>query len=82
MPFIVDIDFDDIFALYCYDHKLQCIVFEMWGRIEIAFRTQIIYQYSLLHGSHRQLESSLYRDPVKFAVHISLLQQEIGRSIH
>lgn len=79
-PFVVDIGFDDIFDLYSFDHLLRSEVFNMLGIIEIAFRTQIIYQFSQEHGSHWQTDPALYRDPMKFANQLNSLQEEIRRS--
>ncbi len=79
-PFIVKIYFEDIIALYRFDRKLSQIVFEALEKIEVALRTQIIYQWALTNGSHWQTIPSLYRDQEKFLNHLSSLQTEIDRS--
>jgi abortive infection bacteriophage resistance protein len=79
-PFIVKVNFEDIIDLYKFDRKLSQIVFEALEKIEVALRTQIIYQWAITYGSHWQTIASLYRDPVKFATQLSSLQTEIDRS--
>jgi abortive infection bacteriophage resistance protein len=56
------------------------LIFDGIEKIEIAFRTQIIYEYALAHGSHWQTKAELYRDSMRFASHIDSLQKEINRS--
>lgn len=79
-PFVVQISFEQIIELYNFDHKLRLLIFDAIEKIEIAFRTQIIYQWAIVHGSHWQINSYLYRNPVIFAQHISALENEIKRS--
>lgn len=45
---------DEIYDLYVFDRKLRLLVFDAIERIEIAIRTQIIYQLSQKYGSHWQ----------------------------
>ncbi|MFA6402890.1 MAG: Abi family protein [Salinivirgaceae bacterium] len=79
-PFNIQVTFEEIIELYKFDRKLCQLVFESLEKIEIAIRTQIIYQWALIHGSHWQINPALYRDPVRFATQIATLQNEIGRS--
>lgn len=79
-PFVKPIDFDDIFKLYVFDHELRTLILNMLGVIEVAFRTQIIYQYSLHYGSHWHLNSDLYRDMSIYCRHMLSLGTEINRS--
>lgn len=44
-------NWDDIINLYKFDRKLRILVFDAIERIEIALRTQIIYQLSHKYGS-------------------------------
>ena len=48
--------------------------------IEISFRTQVIYQWAIVHGSHWHLESSLFRNSTKFEKHLTHLNKEVDRS--
>src|SRR5690606_30341373 len=79
-PFIEKVSFEDILDLYTFDRKLRLVVFDAIEKIEIALRTQIIYQWSMRYGSHWHLDQALYKDGTKFIKHLSSLQKEIGRS--
>ena len=79
-PFIKKVSFEDIIRLYVFDRQLRLLLFNAIEKIEIAFRTQIIYQYAMIHGSHWHLNMSLYNNGSLFADHISSLQKEIDRS--
>lgn len=79
-PFIIPISFEEIIDLYTFDRKLSQLIFSALEKVEIALRTQIIYQWAMANGSHWQLNPALYRDPMKFANQINSLQIEINRS--
>ena len=55
---------DMIHQLYVFDRKLRLLVFDAIERLEIAIRTQIIYQLSHKYGSHWQDDSSIFNSPV------------------
>jgi abortive infection bacteriophage resistance protein len=74
------VTFEEIITLYKFDRKLNQLVFGALEKIEIALRTQIIYQWAMKNGSHWQINPALYRDPVRFAGQIASLQIEIDRS--
>jgi abortive infection bacteriophage resistance protein len=52
---------DDVYNLYCFDRKLRLLLFDAIERIEIALRTQIIYQLSHKYGSHWQNNAQIFR---------------------
>ena len=79
-PFNRQVSFDEIMRLYVFDRQLRLLLFNAIEKIEIALRTQIIYQYSLDHGPFWHLKPALYNQPVSFAEHIASLQKEIDRS--
>jgi len=79
-PFVVQVSFDKIIDLYVFDRELRLLVMDALEKIEIALRTQIIYQWALTNGSHWQIIPHLYRDPVRFSNQITNLQSEIDRS--
>lgn len=79
-PFTHQVNLEQIIGLYNFDRELRVLVFDAIERIEIALRTQIIYQFSLNYGSHWQTEPTLYRDTGRFTEHLSTLQKEIKRS--
>lgn len=79
-PFKHGISFDDVIALYTFDRKLRLLVFDAIEKIEIAVRTQIIYQWALTNGSHWHLEPHLFLNPHKHAENLASLEAEIDRS--
>lgn len=50
--FIPDTTWDMVYDLYVFDRKLRLLVFDAIERLEVAIRTQIIYQLSHKYGSH------------------------------
>lgn len=52
--------FDDLLDLYIFDRELRLLVFDVIERIEIAFRTQMIYQLSHKYGSHWQDDENIF----------------------
>jgi abortive infection bacteriophage resistance protein len=79
-PFILKVSFEDIVQLYVFDRQLRLLIFNAIEKIEIALRTQIIYQYSLVYGGHWHINPSLYNNSVYFAEQIASLQKEVDRS--
>lgn len=55
---------DDVYSLYKFDRKLRLLVFDAIERIEIALRTQMIYQLSHKYGSHWQNMRSIFKPPI------------------
>ncbi len=45
---------DSVYNLYVFDRKLRLLVFDAIERVEVAIRTQIVYQLSHKYGSHWQ----------------------------
>lgn len=54
---------DDIYDLYVFDRKLRLLVFDAIERLEVAIRTQIIYQLSHKYGSHWQDNAHIFIPP-------------------
>ena len=54
---------DDIYDLYVFDRKLRLLVFDAIERLEVAIRTQIIYQLSHKYGSHWQANAYIFNPP-------------------
>jgi len=73
-------DFDDILNLYVFDRELRILLFDAIERIEIAIRTQIIYQFSIAYGFGFYYDEKLYRDPKIFHQTMENLFTEINRS--
>lgn len=79
-PFNTVVSFEDIIELYVFDRKLRLLLFDALEKVEISFRTNIIYQYAIAKGSHWHLKPELYRDTIRFVNHIDSLKKEIDRS--
>lgn len=79
-PFVREVSFEQIYNLYTFDGRLRKLLFRALEKIEIALRTQIIYQFAKSYGSHWQLNPLLYRDTARFARHLDSLNREIDRS--
>ncbi len=54
------VSWENISRLYNFDRKLRILVFDAIERLEIAIRTQIIYQLSHKYGSHWQDKSEIF----------------------
>jgi abortive infection bacteriophage resistance protein len=62
--FITGTTFDQIIQTYSFDRDLRLLVFDCIERIEIAIRTQFIYQMSMYHNdAHWQDNQSLFVSP-------------------
>lgn len=79
-PFVQKVSIEDIYDLYMFDGRLRKLVFRALEKIEIALRTQIIYQFAKNYGGHWQLEPSLFRDTARFVRHLESLDKEVNRS--
>lgn len=79
-PFVKKIQFEEIINLYVFDRQLRLLIFNAIEKIEVAFRTQIIYQFSLENGAFWHVNPALFNNPIQFANEIAKLQQEINRS--
>jgi abortive infection bacteriophage resistance protein len=79
-PFVKNISFEEIIQLYVFDRQLRLLIFNAIEKIEISFRTKVIYNYSLNYGSHWHLNPNLYNNSSFFASQIASLQVEVDRS--
>lgn len=79
-PFAGLVTFEQVLGHYNFDRELRLVVFDAIERIEVALRTQIIYQYAMTYGSHWPLNSLLYKDVTLFRRDLQMLQKEVGRS--
>ena len=52
-----------VYNLYVFDRKLRLLVFDAIERLEVAIRTQIIYQLSHKYGSHWQDDKNIFNSP-------------------
>jgi abortive infection bacteriophage resistance protein len=79
-PFTQKVSFEQIIELYVFDRRLRLLIFDSLEKIEIAFRTKIIYHFALNHGSHWHENPGLYRDTPRFINDIGMLYKEVSRS--
>lgn len=76
--FIKKVTLLQIIDLYDFDRKLRSLLFDALEKIEIAFRTQMIYQWSMTNGSHWHLDPKLFRNTFYFSKNLAKLQEEIA----
>lgn len=57
------VTWDMVYNLYVFDRKLRLLVFDAIERLEVAIRTQIIYQLSHKYGSHWQDNQNIFKSP-------------------
>ncbi len=55
------ITWENVYRLYAFDRKLRLLIFDSIERIEVAVRTQIIYQLSHKYGSHWQDRAEIFK---------------------
>lgn len=79
-PFYPNITFDKVLQTYLFDRKLRLLVFDAIERIEIALRTQLIYQYSIKYGGNWYENKALYRNSYFYKQDIKLIDKELKRS--
>ncbi|TAH29845.1 MAG: Abi family protein [Cytophagales bacterium] len=75
-----NVTFDDVLGLYLFDREFRMLIFDAIERIEISFRTQIIYHFSLEFGSNWYENKEIFYDHDLYDEHLSKLKEEIGRS--
>lgn len=79
-PFVKDISFEEIIALYVFDRRLRLLLLNAIEKIEVAMRTHIIYEYSLAHGSHWFEKSELFFNSNYHERNLDKIKDEIKRS--
>lgn len=72
--------FEMVLDTYTFDRKLRLLLFDEIERIEIALRTQLIYQFSLAFGGNWYEDPDQYRKPEYCAKFVALIRAEIERS--
>lgn len=61
--FVPGTTWDMVYNLYVFDRKLRLLAFDAIERLEVAIRTQIIYQLSHKYGSHWQDDKNIFNSP-------------------
>jgi abortive infection bacteriophage resistance protein len=78
--FMPNVTFENILNLYVFDRQLRLLIFDEIERIEIAFRCQVIYQYSLLNGSNWYEEQKHFYNSVQFKYFLEHFNIELKQS--
>lgn len=58
--FAENTSWNQIYNLYVFDRKFRLLIFDAIEKLEIAIRTQLIYQLSHKYGSHWQDKSDIF----------------------
>lgn len=72
--------FKNIVDLYVFDSKLRSYMVNAIERIEIAFRTRLIYIMSTHHGSHWYMNPDLFTTKLNHNEFIDNVKKECGHS--
>ncbi|MGI8638813.1 MAG: Abi family protein [Pyrinomonadaceae bacterium] len=72
--------FEKVLDLYLFDRELRLLIFDAIERIEIAFRTQLIYQPAMIGGAFWFREASNFDDIARMNEHNYQLENEVTRS--
>jgi len=70
----------NVVDLYTFDHKLRILVFDALERIETAFRTQLIYHFSMEHGGWWFEDKALFYSKEAHVGFLEELDSEIYHS--
>jgi abortive infection bacteriophage resistance protein len=79
-PFYKGVTFNRVLNTYLFDRKLRLLIFDAIERVEIAFRTQIIYHYSVGFGSNWYEDVSFFKNENFFYRDLKLINKELKRS--
>jgi abortive infection bacteriophage resistance protein len=74
------VTFEKILDLYLFDRELRLLVFDIIERLEIAFRTQIIYQYSHEYGAWWYEDPTHFTNNYQYSRNLAKVDEEIERS--
>lgn len=72
--------FDDVLNLYLFDRNLRLLIFDVIERLEIAFRTQLIYQPAIQGGAFWFEDVNNYFNRLDAQKHLQKLDEEVRRS--
>ena len=72
--------FEQAFKLYCFDRELRRLIIGELEKIEIAVRTQLIYQLSHRHGAYWFSKESIFKNNEKLQKTILKIKTETHRS--
>jgi abortive infection bacteriophage resistance protein len=72
--------FENVLDLYLFDRELRLLIFDAIERIEIAFRTQLIYQPAMNGGAFWFRDAANSDDIARMNEHNYQLETEVARS--
>jgi abortive infection bacteriophage resistance protein len=72
--------FEDVLALYNFDHELRILLFDMIEKIEISLRTKLIYHLSHEFDPWWFQDTALFQDSLSLIKTLSSIQEEVERS--
>lgn len=72
--------FDQIIEIYNFDRVFRLLLFDVIERIEIGFRTRLIYELSLIYGAWWFEDETLFSDSDLFDKNLRLIDSELERS--
>ncbi len=78
--FVKETVFEDVLNLYLFDRELRLLVFDAIERIEIAFRTQLIYQPAIKSGAFWFEDDKFFDDKNRLTEHLRKLDNEVTQS--
>ncbi|MCY7376196.1 MAG: Abi family protein [Pyrinomonadaceae bacterium] len=70
--------FEKVLDLYLFDRELRLLIFDAIERIEIAFRTQLIYQPAMIGGAFWFRDASNFDDIARMNEHNYQLENEVS----
>ena len=74
------VTFDDVLSLYLFDREFRILVFDLIEKLEVAFRTQLIYHPALAGGAFWYEDARNFIDPESLADHLRKLDEEVERA--
>lgn len=78
--FVNETTFEKVLDLYLFDRELRLLVFDAIERIEVAFRTQLIYQPAMSGGAFWFEDESYFDDKARHLEHLRKLDKEVDDS--
>lgn len=72
--------FNDVIALYNFDHKLRMLIFDVIEKIEISLRTKLIYHLSHEYDPWWFEERTIFNDTQSLTQTLFKIQEEVERS--
>lgn len=78
--FLPNTTFEDVIQLYLFDREFRVFLFDYIERLEIVFRTQLIYHYTLIGGAW-WFENPNYFDSRRLhRKHLKKIDEEVDRA--